>query len=138
MNRDTVRLGRFRLPLTLLPRLARASDGAAAVEFAIIAPALLLLLLGIIETARGLWMQNALNYSVEQAARCAAIDKNNCGSPAQVQTYAATVSGTDFGASTFTVATAACGNLVSASYPIQLHIPYVSSAPTLGAQSCYP
>ena len=121
-----------------LRRLARTCEGAAAVEFAIIAPVLLMLLLGIIEAGHSLWTQNALNYAVEQAARCASIDKNNCGSAAQVQTYAASVAGTDFGSSTFTVTAAACGNLVSASYPILLDIPYVGSALTLTAQSCYP
>ena len=119
-------------------RFARASDGATAVEFAIVAPVLLMLLLGIMEAGRALWTQNALNFAVEQAARCAAIDQNNCGSSTQVKSFAANVSGADFSSSIFTVTAAACGNLVSASYPMHLNIPYVSAAPTLTAQSCYP
>jgi len=124
--------------LSTARQFARASDGATALEFAIVAPVLLMLLLGIMEAGRALWTQNALNFAVEQAARCAAIDQNNCGSPAQVQSFAANVSGADFTSSIFTVTAAACGNLVSASYPMQLNIPYVSAAPTLTAQSCYP
>jgi Flp pilus assembly protein TadG len=137
MSRESQPSGRGPL-LCRLPRLARAADGAAAVEFAIIAPALLMLLLGIAEVARGLWLQNALSYAVEQAARCASINQNNCGSAAQVQSYAAGVAGTDLRNSTFTVTTAACGNLVAASYPMELYIPFVGSALTLSAQSCYP
>lgn len=119
-------------------QFARASNGATAVEFAIVAPVLLMLLLGIMEGGRALWTQNALSFAVEQAARCAAIDQNNCGSTTQVQRFAARVSGANFTGSIFTVTAAACGNLVSASYPMQLNIPYVSAAPTLTAQSCYP
>lgn len=122
-----------------LCRLAAAREGATAVEFAIILPAMLMLLLGIMETGRGLWTQNALNYAVEQAARCAAIDKINCGSATQIQAYAATVAGTNFGSATFTYAVAQCGSQVSASYPVQLQIPYLPApALTLTAQSCFP
>lgn len=126
-------------------RLARAlhgvaagRGGASAVEFGLILPALLMLLLGGMETGRALWTQNALNFAVEQAARCASIDQNNCGTTTQVQSYAAAAAGAGFASSTFSVATAACGNVVSASYPIQLHIPFVGTALTLTAQSCYP
>jgi Flp pilus assembly protein TadG len=119
-------------------KLSRARGGATAVEFAIVAPVLLMLLLGIMEGGRALWTQNALSFAVEQAARCASIDQNNCGSTTQVQSFAARVSGENFISSIFTVTAAACGNLVSASYPMQLNIPYVSAAPTLTAESCYP
>lgn len=134
----TIRAVRLPSQLAAVRRLARASDGATAVEFAIIAPVLLMLLFGIMEGGRALWMQNALNFAVEQAARCASIDQNNCGTVAQVQSFAASTSGASFGSSTFSVTTAACGILVSASYPLQLHIPYVAAAPTLTAQSCFP
>lgn len=121
-----------------LRRLPAACDGATAVEFAFIGPALVMLLLGIMETGRAMWTQNALNFAVEQAARCAAIDQNDCGTTTQVQKYASTTAGADFANSIFSVSTAACGKLVSASYPMQLYIPFVSAAPTLTAQSCYP
>jgi Flp pilus assembly protein TadG len=123
---------------TMLRRCARARRGASAVEFALVLPACLMLLFGVMEGGRALWLQNALNYAVEQAARCAAIDTNNCGSANQVQAYASTISGSDFPSADFAVATAACGNVVSASYPVQLHIPFVAAALTLTAQSCYP
>jgi len=121
-----------------LLRLARRRGGAAAVEFAFVGPALIVLILGIAETGRALWVQNALNIAVEQAARCASIDKNNCGTPAQVTSYAATVSGASFSSSTFTATQTGCGNLVTAAYPIQLNIPMADYAYTVTAQSCYP
>lgn len=127
-----------RNPVAKLRALAAAREGATAVEFAIVGPVLLLLLFGIIETGRGLWTQNALNYAVEQAARCAAIDKINCGTTTQIRAYAATIAGTNFGSAPFTYTVAQCGSQVSASYPVTLHIPYVAAALTLTAQSCFP
>ena len=121
-----------------LGRLARSRGGATIVEFALVAPPLLMLLLGIMETGRALWTQNALNYAVEQAARCASIDQNNCGNAGQVAAFAATVAGAQFGATSFAVSTSACGHVVDASYPLTLHIPFVGAAVTLTAHSCFP
>jgi Flp pilus assembly protein TadG len=122
----------------LVRRIMRERAGTAAVEFSLIMPALLLLLLGIMEFGRAMWVQNALHYSVQQAARCASIDANTCGSSSQTTAFAAQQAGAGFTTAVFTVATPSCGNQVSASYPIQLHIPFLDYALTLTAQSCYP
>lgn len=105
---------------------------------ALTAPVLFLLLLGIIEMGRLLWTQNALNYSVAEAARCAVVDTTQCASSSQIANFAAGRSGLPFAASIFTVTTASCGSQVSATYPIPLYIPFMSLAITLTAQSCYP
>jgi Flp pilus assembly protein TadG len=112
--------------------------GNTAVEFAFILPPLMLLLVGIMELGRGFWANAALTYAVEQAARCAAIDATSCGTASEVQSYAANQSGATFSTTVFTVSTAACGKLVSASYPLTLAIPFAPSSITLTAQSCYP
>lgn len=52
-------------------KLIRARSGAVAVEFAILAPVLLLMIYGIIEIGRGVWVQNAMQLAVEEAARFA-------------------------------------------------------------------
>ncbi len=44
--------------------------GNAAVEFALIIPVLLLLIIGIYEFGRAYWIQNTLQYAAEQTARC--------------------------------------------------------------------
>jgi len=119
-------------------RLRRDEDGATALEFALVLPALVLLIIGIMETGRVVWVQNALNYSVDQAARCASVDKITCGSATQIQAYAGTQSGAGFSASVFTVSVAGCGIVVSGSAPVSLHIPFATSSLTLSAQSCYP
>jgi Flp pilus assembly protein TadG len=119
-------------------RFARDQAGNLAVEFGLIAPALLLFILGIVEGGRLMWTQNALHYSVQEAARCATINKTNCGSATQIQSFAAGRSGAGFASSVFTATVASCGNRVSASYTMPLNIPFMSHSISLSAQSCYP
>ena len=124
--------------MNAIGRLRGDRTGSTAVDFALIASPLLLLLFGTMELGRMLWYQNALNYSVEEAARCASIDVNNCSTSAQIKSYAAARSGAGFATSTFTSSTSGCGHLVSASYPVSLVIPFSPISITLTAQSCYP
>jgi Flp pilus assembly protein TadG len=118
--------------------LAASKRGASAVEFGIIAPAFLVLLIGTIEGGRMLWTLNALHYSVQEAARCASINTTTCGTSTQIKDFAATRSGAGLSSSVFTATVVACGNQVSANYPMPLNIPFFSSSITLTARSCYP
>lgn len=61
-------------------RLVRANDGTVAVEFALLLPVLLLLLLGIFEFGRALWIRQTLQFAVESAARTALADSSLGGS----------------------------------------------------------
>lgn len=127
-------------PLRRLARnsLLRNRRGGPAVEFALILPPLLLLMFGIFEIGRVLWTQNALNYSVEEAARCASIDTLTCDSTSAIQSYAASRSGAKLTATVFSVTTPSCGNQVAASYPTVLDIPFFDYSITLTARACYP
>jgi Flp pilus assembly protein TadG len=118
--------------------LAREQRANAGVEFALIATPLFLLLFGIMEMGRGLWLANALHYSVEEAARCASNNTATCGTASQIQSFASARSGVGFSNSVFTATTPACGNLVTASYPINLSFPTLGTySITLQAQSCF-
>jgi len=118
--------------------LAIDTSGVAAVEIALAAPLLLAFILGIMEIGRALWIQNALSYSVAEAARCASVTPTVCGTTAQTQSYAADRSGSGIASSVFTVSAAACGKQVSATYPMALTIPFMDLSVNLTAQSCYP
>ena len=126
----------LRLPCAL-GALTSDRTGTAAIELAFTAPALLLFLIGITETGRMLWMQNALDYSVAEAARCQS-NSSACATASQTQTYAANASGAGFTSSVFSVTTAGCGKQVSATYPMTLAIPYMNLSVTLTSQACYP
>jgi TadE-like protein. len=52
--------------------------GTTAVEFALVLPLLLMLLLGGLEMGRLIWFDSALGWAAEQAARCATIDPARC------------------------------------------------------------
>jgi len=122
----------------LARRFLRATGGSAMIEFALVLPPLLMLLLGAMEIGHAMWVQNALNYSVHLAARCASVDTSVCGSASQIQSYAVGLTPIGLSPSVFTVTTPACGTEVSASYQMTLRIPFVSYAPTLTAESCFP
>jgi Flp pilus assembly protein TadG len=99
----------------------------------------MLLLLGTIDGGRMLWTQNSLQYAVEQAARCAVVNTTTCGTPAQIQSYAAsmvngmTISTSDF--SSATNPTGCAGTQVSASYSYAPLFPFTGPVP-LTASSC--
>jgi Flp pilus assembly protein TadG len=114
--------------------------GAAAVEFAIVLPILLLCLLGLIEFARAIWTQATLDYAVQAAARCAAVNLVICGTAAQTQRYAvAQTPGLSLPTSDFTVTTQTCGVQVTASLPYAFLVPaLLPYSLTLNASACFP
>jgi|HubBroStandDraft_1064217.scaffolds.fasta_scaffold906743_1 Flp pilus assembly protein TadG len=115
-------------------------SGAVGVEYGLLLPALLVLVLGIIDTGRLLWTQTTLEHAVEAASRCAAVDTTLCSTASQTQTYAvAQAFGLQVATTNFTVGTLACGKNVTASVPFVLIIPWITTTSlTLTATSCYP
>lgn len=118
--------------------------GAVAIEYALVLPALLLFIFGLVDAGRLLWTYTTLYRATEAAARCAAINTTDCGSTAQIQSRAiAEAWGLTVTASNFTVATPSCGVQVQASYEFTFVIPGLETiAPlgsiTLNATACYP
>jgi hypothetical protein len=99
-----------------------------------------MLIYGTMEFGRLAWTESALNFAVEEAARCASVTPSVCGTSSQIASYAAAEVATGYVPSTaFTGSTAACGHQVSASFAY----PFVASGlfpwtPTLTASACYP
>ena len=116
----------------------RAREGNTAVEFAMVAPALFLLIFGTLEFGRLLWTQSSLHYAVEQTARCASVTPSICGTNTQIQTYAAnTISYLNVGTSTFSSSSTSCGHQISASFNYQfIATGLFPFTPTLTAQAC--
>jgi Flp pilus assembly protein TadG len=117
-----------------------ACEGSAAVEAAIVLPIFFSFVFGISEVGRALWVQSALQYAVEDAARCAAVNTSSCGNTSAVQSYAAgRVFGITIPSSSFSVTKPSCGNQVSISYAFSSVVPnLVPFSVTLTAQSCHP
>ncbi|HEV2530409.1 TadE family protein [Phenylobacterium sp.] len=119
-------------------RLRDCEQASAAVESAFILPVLLLLLLGGMEFARLAWERSALQFAVQEAARCAVVQPGVCGTTAQTQAFAAAkMTGFSIPAADFAVTTPACGTQVAASVPYSFILfPIFSAAPTLTARVC--
>jgi Flp pilus assembly protein TadG len=62
-----------RVRRSVLPALCRQRDGNMVVEFAIVAPVLILFLCGLVEFARYTYTQSALNFAAEEATRFAVV-----------------------------------------------------------------
>lgn len=120
-------------------RFAGCQSGSTVVEFALVGGLFLGLVIGVIEVGRLLWTLNALHYGAQQAARCAAVNSTLCGSNGLLQTWAAGIGGSTLPGSAFTLNSgAACGMQVTASYSMQLYVPYLNMNPTLTATACFP
>jgi Flp pilus assembly protein TadG len=131
-------------PANSAPSLWRAlrcdENGATAVEMGLVAPALFTILLGIAWFGYAFWLQNALDYAVTNAARCASV--GSCANPAS---YAADASGAGFDSTVFTLtANTNCsgasqnGNQVSATYALPMQIPFVNFSLNLSSCAFYP
>jgi len=118
--------------------LARDRNGNIAIEMALLAVPLFVFVFGIINTGYALWLQNALESSVTQAARCATVNPTLCGTASQIKAYAAARSGAGLNSSIFSFTQPSCGNQVSATYPLPLRLPFMSFSLSLNARSCYP
>ena len=130
----------------MTPRIPAAPNGAVAVEYGIILPAMLLFVLGIVDTGRLLWTYATLTHAVEAAARCGAIAAPGCTSAATTQSYAVTQAyGLTVPSSAFSVSSASCGVQVSGSLSFVFVIPWLGASPfgsansiTVSATACDP
>jgi Flp pilus assembly protein TadG len=126
------------------PAILSRSDGTAAVELAILMPVFLVFLLGIVEFGRLMWTHASLQFAVEAAARCYAID-TSCTSASAAQTYASQqVIGMTVASSAFLASNGAgtsCGGyeVQVSDYPFSFIVPTLFPwTITLNAQSCHP
>ena len=111
--------------------------GTSAVEFAVVGPAFIALIVGMLYSCWCLFALGSLHYAVEQGARCASVRTAVCSDAGTTVAYAKKQY---FGPNvpTFTYAAAACGNSVSGSlnYSAQLGVTQVSIP--LSATACFP
>ena len=93
----------------------RDDRGTAAVEFALVAPLFIGLVVGTFYLCLCLFLTGSLHYAVEQAARCASVNTATCSNSASIVAYAQNHYFGPGGSPSFSYAAAACGSSVSAS-----------------------
>jgi Flp pilus assembly protein TadG len=111
--------------------------GTTAVEFAIVAPVFILLLVGAIYLCLALFLVGSLNYAVEEGARCASVKASVCTDSSSIVSY---TQNHYFGPSapTFTYAAAACGSSVSASVSYVVNMGITEVTVPVQASACFP
>lgn len=81
--------------------LSASRLGATAVEFAIVAPLFLVMVYGVMEVGRAMWIKSTMQFAVEETTRYAMV--NTSASTSALVTYAYTkLSGMDSSGITFT------------------------------------
>lgn len=130
-----------------MARRPKGTRGSEAIEFAFVLPVLLMFVLGIADCARLIWTNTTLAQAAAIAARCGAINTVTCGTPSQIQSYAAAqAGGLGLSSAAFTVTTQPCGTQVAGTMAYQFFIPWfyiaspfgASNQLTLTAVSCFP
>ncbi len=140
----------------MFKRFCRDRSGVTAVEFALVAFPLLLLLFGAIEFGRMFWARQALQEVAAATARCAAIPQDACASSSQydagrtvtMATTLASANGLALQASNVSVTrSTSCGGLsgftvATLSYSFSTPVPMIAtllpSAINFQATACYP
>jgi Flp pilus assembly protein TadG len=114
--------------------------GTSAVEFAMVAPVFIGLVVSLFYLCMGLFLVGSLHYAVEEGARCASLrtgPNQACKNASGIVSYAKSVY---FGPSspTFTYAATACGNSVSASVNYVANLGLKNVTIPITASSCFP
>jgi Flp pilus assembly protein TadG len=134
-----------------MQRFLSNNSGTTAIEFALVLPVYLIVILGIFATSLMLWEENSIQYAAEQAARCASVNVIDCGTAGVVDQTKITnaaigwtngiLSSGDTGKVTVNLgvnctqgAITMTGNQVIIQYAVTLFV--IST--TLKAESCYP
>jgi len=112
--------------------------GASAIEFALVLPVFVLLVLGSMSAATLGLSVASMNYAAEEAARCAALKKAACMTPSATATFASTKYMGPSVSPVFTYTTDGCGNTVKGTATFSLNlVPAFRSVP-LSTSACYP
>jgi Flp pilus assembly protein TadG len=125
--------------LNLLKSMRVDQRGTTAVEFAIVAPVFITLLIGTMALCVALFLIGSLHYAVEEGARCASVKTTICQDAATTVAYAQNhYFGPNASSPTFTSATAACGNSVSASISYSMNVGFTTFVIPISATACFP
>ena len=121
-----------------LKAMCRDRQGTTAVEFAIVAPVFIAMLIGTLAVCVGLFLVGSLHFAVEDGARCASVKTTICSDAASTVAYTQSrYFGPDL-SPTFTYATAACGNSVSASISYSMNVGFTTYTIPISATACFP
>lgn len=112
--------------------------GTNAVEFALVAPVFLLLMVGFISMCLALFSMGSLQFAVEGGARCAAVQTTVCTDEAAIESY---IESHYYGVSispSYSHDVKDCGTYVSASFTYTLNIYTTQLSIPIEVSACHP
>jgi Flp pilus assembly protein TadG len=112
--------------------------GVSAVEFALLAPPFVMVLFGLVNIGVLMYAQASLHDAVEEGARCASVKTTVCTDAASTEAYTRNHYHGPSISPTFTVASQACGNSVTASATYVLNAVLFEASVPLSAAACFP
>jgi Flp pilus assembly protein TadG len=113
--------------------------GNTMVEFAIIAPAVIMVLIGGLYVGMLGFTMASMQYAVQAGARCASINTTTCTNSTTTETYTRShFWGTTSAAPVFTSSTVACGHAVTGSLTFVFSTGLSSINVPLTSKACYP
>ncbi len=121
-----------------LSRLWRDRSGASALEFGLILPAFVMLVLGVVNVSLLTNAVSSMNYAVQEAARCGAIDHASCPDSTAIRGLAAARYKGPAITPVFVASTDACGQVVRATATFELNVAIHVYEIPISARACYP
>jgi len=121
-----------------LRRFHDDTAGATALELGLVLPMVLILVVGVINTSLLASSISGMNFAVQEAARCYAVNKTACATPTAAKAYA---EGKYVGPGvepTFVANTTGCGHTVQATATYDLDVVFYRFSLPLSASACYP
>lgn len=116
----------------------REDSGAAAVEFGLVFPVLMMMMLGVLMFSMLSGAISGMHFAVEEAARCFAVNKTTCGDSEAAENFAGTrYLGPDVNA-TFAASSASCGYRVIGRGTFELRLAVLTFNVPLTTTACYP
>lgn len=112
--------------------------GTSTVEFGMVAPAFILVLVGAISLCLALFFVGSLHFAVEQGARCASVNTTLCGDAASIVSYTQSQYYGPAASPTFTYTAASCGNSVSATANYAVNLGITKVMVPVSASACFP
>ena len=123
----------------LLQRWRRGACGSAAVEFAMVAPAFICLIVGSMYATSMISAMASLHYAVELGARCASVTSTVCSDAASTQSFTqAHYQGPTLINPQFSYSTGGCGHTVSGAATVTLDLGIVRTNVPVSASACFP
>jgi Flp pilus assembly protein TadG len=125
----------------MLAGLRENSSGATAVEFALVIPIFLVIVLGTINFGMAMSAVTQLHYAAERSARCLSVNVTTPCSKANIDAYAKGIyAGPGLNGLTFSSPTTdpVCGRQVNGSGSYTILTGFKKSAITFSATACYP